>query len=142
MDRKLAKLPLTLANKITRTALRAGAKIVAAQAKTNATSLVGGKLGKNIKKFLTVKAGPRSRSRIRMSVFFKAGYEEAFVRNTKVGKRHFLPAIAEYGFMHTSGRFIEGKHFFRKAFDLTKLKVLKVIGKSMGDGIIKALRRG
>ena len=140
LDRKLAKLPATLANKITRKALRDGSKIVLAKAKLNARSMVGGKLGKTLSKLMTIKAGKRSRTRIRMSAFFKQ--DESLVRLTKNGKRHYLPAIAEYGFKHTSGKVIPGKKFFRKAFDSTKGKMLRVIGKTMGDGIIEALKRG
>lgn len=152
--------------KITRKAIRAGAKIIKKRTKQTAKSMVGGAYGKVLSSFLAVRAGTsRKKETIRVFVGFKKKAKIAkkdvtrenalkYTARKSSGRVTFIPSAIEYGHdivlnMRNQGRnmnVIVGKAkpipFFTRAYDSSKSKARTIIMSTMRTGIIKNLKHG
>ena len=138
LDRKLKALPRKVAKKILRQALRAGAKIILAQAKANAPVATG-----QLKKSLKVRAMKRTR---KGTVGFKV--------QTKAGDfkgDEFYGSFLEYGFRRGkrpgkgaeyTREIVPAQPFMRPAFDSKKDEAVAVISKELSAKIVTAAKSG
>ena len=127
IEQRLRRLPSLVERKVVRQSLRAGAKVVQAQAVSDAPKKTGF-LSRNIK----VRAARRSRGRIGVVVQTDKGFFKGDA---------FYGAFQEMGFhigprrLGDSRRFVEGKHFMKRAFDSTKQRAADVTLESLKVGI-------
>lgn len=137
LERKLRKLPNTVAKKVVRSAVRKGAKPILAAAKANAAGMVGGQMGSLLRRFLTIRAFRRQRRGsygVRVDVNEKG--DEYFIDVSKSGKRNWIPAAIEYG--HDNAPAIP---FMRSAMDRTKEQAIEVTKRELRNGIEQAGKR-
>ena len=138
LERALAVMEAKVAKKITKKAMRAGAKVILRAAKARAPVDTG-----QMKKALTVRA---ARQRKRGEASFNLSFDtkkypdlvttsETFqgVGQARGSKRFFYPAIVEYG---TSTQ--PAKPFMRPVFDSQKAAALRVIMGQFRKGITDA----
>lgn len=101
LDRKLLALETSVAKRLGRKALRAGANLIHAQAKSNAGGMVGGRMGGLIAQHLKIQAFRASRTGIlNVGVVIDKAGNEQFVYLTKrkaPGTRYYIPAAIERG---------------------------------------------
>jgi len=121
LQRKFKTLVGKVQKKIARKAIRAGAKIVLADAKNRAPVLSG-----KLKKSLKVKAIKRSRSTI--GVLVQTGTREKL--NIPEGSKYYYPAAVEYG--HGG---VAAKPFLRPALDTNADRALSTIQRELWNGI-------
>ena len=121
LERKLKTLPTRVRNKVVRTALRDGAKIVQAETKSLAPVQTG-----LLKKSLKVRAMKRKKGRIGINVQMGAGdykgetFYGAFVEyGHKLGKRTngIKRAQKKGAAVGDSRPMVPGQHFMERAFD-------------------------
>ena len=132
LDNKLRNLEAKVGKKISRKAVRDGAKVIRDRAKQNARSLVGGKMGKLLAKYLTIRAWKRKYQKggFGVSVQLSDKANEQFVSISKSGKRSYIPSAIEYGHAYAAPN-----PFMRKAFDEEKNKAANKIISSLKAGI-------
>lgn len=130
---RLKVLPSKMPKKIFKKALRAGAKIVLAEAKKNAPVKTGA-----LRKSLKVRAGRAGKNRVSMLVSTRRGdfkgneFYGAFQEfGWKAGKRKGKHGRA---FAGDKRKKIEGKHYIERAYDSKK--------KAATDAVIAELRAG
>jgi HK97 gp10 family phage protein len=134
LDRMLTALPRTVGKKVTRRAVRAGAKVIAAKAKQNARSIVGGTMGSLIAKALAPRAAKRQkRGEYHINVLIKS--REEFYHTTVAGTTHYIPAAIEYG--HRGAAAIP---WYRKAFETEKDKALRAVIDETRRGVDEAAK--
>jgi HK97 gp10 family phage protein len=127
LQRRLKSLPAKVAGKVTRQALRAGAKIFQAQAASNAP-VRKGLLSRSIK----VRAAKRSRGRVGIVVQTSQGFFKGAT---------FYGAFQEFGWrvgrraLGATRRLVPGKHFIKSAFDSRKAEALQVVTEQLRAGI-------
>lgn len=127
IEAKLHRLPPVVERKLARQSLRAGAKIVQAQAKADAPRKTGF-LASQIK----VRAAQRRRGRIGVVVQTAKGFFKG---------DSFYGAFQEMGFrigprrLGDARRFVDGKHFMQRAFDSTKQRAADTVLESLKLGI-------
>lgn len=166
LEKKLQGLGAKVAGKVVRPALRAGAKVVQAAAKSSAVSVVGGKMGGQIAKAIKVRAnvqGPgRKRKRrrgeytISVAIIPQTGKDE-LVYLTKGsasslethrlvgGYRYFIPSAIEYGhaFPGRGGKGVSGA---KPPKDVAARPFMRPAFDTAGRGAIKIsaeqMRRG
>ena len=129
LERALAVMEAKVAKKITKKAMRAGAKVVLRAAKARAPVDTG-----RMKRALTVRAArKRKRGEASFNVLFNMRKYPELVTKTADDKRFFYPAVVEHG---TSTRPASG--FMRRAWDSKKLEALRVIMAQFRKGITDA----
>ena len=129
LERALDVMEAKVAKKITKRAMREGAKVVLRQAKANAPVDTG-----NMKRSMTVRAAAkRKRGEASFNVMFNTKKYPDLVTTTADGKRYFYPTVVEYG---TSTR--PGNGFMRRAWDSQKAAALRVIMGQFRKGITDA----
>lgn len=127
IERRLKTLPAKVAGKITRQALRAGAKVIQAQAVSDAPRQTG-LLARSIK----VRAAKRKRGRIGILVQTAGGFFKG---------RTYYGAFQEFGWrvgprrLGNKRRQVPGKHFMREAFDSQKVEAAQVVTEQLKAGI-------
>jgi len=121
--KRLESLERKIAGKVLRTALRAGAKVYQAAYQANYPR----RTGRTARK-ITVRAGRRSRKGSSFRVLLRDAAE--LVTTSKKGKRHFPPAVIEYG---TATR--EAIAPGRRAFDEASGKAKQVLADELRAGI-------
>lgn len=136
LERKLKNLPTKVAKKAVRQAVRAGGKPTLAQAKANASALVGGTMGGLIAANLVLRAQRRQRrGSYGVNVMMRPKRDELFVHTSKAGRRTYIPAAIEYG--HGSARPIS---FMRTGWDITKMQAKRIVEQTLWSGIQKAAK--
>lgn len=134
LERRLKALPPRVAGQVSRQALRAGAKIVQAAAVADAPVRKG-----LLKQSIKVRAAKRRRGSV--GVVVQTG--QGFFRGET-----FYGAFQELGFhlgprrLGNLRRFVEGKHFMKRAFDDTREEAAKVTTDQLWAGIRRAATRG
>lgn len=139
LERKLKTLPTRIRNKVVRTALRSGAKLVQAETKQLAPVATG-----LLRKSLKVRAMKRKKGRIGINVQMGAGdykgetFYGAFVEyGHKVGKRPGkLDKAAD------SRGSVAGKHFMDEAFENKAQDAADLIESQLKAGIEAEAARG
>ena len=121
LERAFLMLPAAVAKKAIRQNLRAGAKIVLAQAKENAPVDSG-----DLKRSLKVRAGKRSRNTISIRV---ATGKDWFKGDT------FYGAFVEFGTKR-----MEAQHYVQRAYETTKDKVIAMLKIGITTAIDAAVR--
>ncbi len=138
LEKKLDALERKVGRSISRKAARAGAKVVQAEAKSNARTMVGGNFGRLLARKIVVRT-PRRQRRGSYSLDVQTQPIEKFPEAehvTREGKRYYIPAVIEYG--HGNARAIP---YMRRAWDTTREKALAAIVKALRTGIEQATRR-
>lgn len=128
----LNKFEKKVAKKIVRQAVRAAWKPLLDRAKTNARSVVGGKMGSLIASKMQLRAFRRQRrGQYGMMVRIRPGVDE-FVHASKSGNRAYIPSAIEYGhaFPYRGGKGatkdVAAMPFMRPALDVTLPKAPKI----------------
>lgn len=134
LDRMLTALPQKVGKKVTRSAVRAGAKVIAAKAKQNARTIIGGHMGGLIAKALTPRAAKKQRrGEYRMNVLIRDNPE--FRETSADGVEHYIPAAIEYG--HSK---VAAIPFYRKAFEAEKERALQAVIEETKRGVEEAAK--
>lgn len=121
--RRLQSIERKIAGKVLRTALRAGAKVYQQAYQANYPR----RSGRTARK-ITVRAGRRSRKGPSFRVLFRDADE--LVTTSKKGRRHFPPAVIEYG---TATR--EAIAPGRRAFDEASGRAQQLVADELRTGI-------
>lgn len=138
LERKLKTLPTRVRNKVVRTALREGAKIVQHATKELAPVRTG-----LLKKSIKVRAAKRKRGRIAINVQMGAGdykgetFYGAFIEyGHRLGKRTngIKRAQKKKQAINDPRPFIEGQHFMETAFNNTSATAARTIEQSIKRG--------
>lgn len=116
--KKLARLPKKVANKVTRQAIRAGLKPIAAAAKSNAPSRSG-----KLKRAVKVKAGKRKKNRISL--------------NAQIGEGSFKGETFYGGFVNFGTSRQEANDFMGRAFEEKGQEGSAIIQRELRDGIVR-----
>ncbi len=131
LERKLKALEAKTAKKIVRKAVRAGAKPVLQAAKANAANMVGGTMGRLIKKNIKIRAFRKQRrGSFGVGIQTAPDVPEFIHINKGDGKRQYIPAAIEYG--HDN---VPAIPFMRKAADEKLKGSAKIIGREIAAGI-------
>lgn len=125
LDRQLRKLPGPMAKKALRKGLRAGAKIIQAEAKVRVPKVTGA-----LRKSIRVRAARKRRGTVGVTVT-TGQKDNAFVGDTYYG------GMVEFGTSRMTAR-----PFMQPAFDAKKQQALDVIRRVTGVEIEKAAARG
>ena len=140
VERKLNNLEKKVSRKIVKKALKETAKKdVLMKYKTNAKSMIGGKLGKLIAKNIKlrpqkdVKRVKKGNAFLIVDITKKAN--ETFVVTSKSGKRNYIPNAIEFG--HGN---VKPVTFGRNTYNETKSAAVKNIGKRIWAGIKAELK--
>ena len=145
LERRLLALERKTARKIVRSAGTAGANIILRQAKANATSMVGGNMGRIMKAALQSRAARKQkRGSYRRIIQFKA--DPALKHRTKEGKEHYIPFAIEYGHAAPGdaggAKIVSPIPFLRSAFDQVRRKVEQIVEEKIKAGIERVARGG
>ncbi len=127
LGKKFDTLEIKLRRKFLRQGLRAGAKIIMRQARSNAPV---GKRGR-LKRFWKIRSLKRKVGRIGVYITV-GGSDELQIKRTK--SPGFYPLSVEYG---TKNRGIPPNPFFRKAFKSKHKEATRAIGKKIGRSLAK-----
>ena len=143
LERKLNKMEKKEGKAVVRKGVRDATKEESlAQAKSNASTMVGGTMGQMLAKSLTLRHESKKR-RVRgawgVDIKFSKAYNKRFVHIAKRdGRRTYIPYAIEYG--HGVHPDQAGIPFLRSAWDSSKYATAKSIPKKIWDGI-KAIAR-
>ena len=136
LERKLSMLPINVAKKHVRTAVREGAKIIQAEEHAMAMSMVGGEMGGMIANALKVRAArTKRRGSYGVNVIIDPNKNDVFVDVSKSGVRNYIPAAIEYGHITASGGRVAAIPFGRTAFDNKKTSASAAIERDLLRGI-------
>ena len=126
LGKALRELPKKVEGKILRTAMRNGTKLVAAATKAAAPVDTG-----LLQRSFAVRALKRKKGRVGNRITIKN--VDKIVTVSKEGKRHFYPAVIEYGTKNRPAR-----PFMRPAFESSAQAAENQIANELGDGITRA----
>ena len=134
LDNKLQRLGSKVVKKHLTKALRAGAKLILADARSRVPVLSG-----KLKRSLAVRIGKKRRGVHEKTITVRpdSKKEPDLVTFGKDGKRYFYPAAVEYG---TRKR--KAKPFMRPAFDSQKQKAVKAIMAQLLKGVEEEATKG
>lgn len=128
LQKELRELPKKVEGQILRKVMRTATKTVAAHVAGTAPVDTG-----LLARSITTRALKRKKGRVGFRVAIKN--VNKIVTVTKEGKRHFYPAVLEYGTSKQAAH-----PFIRPAFEATVDPVTKQIGEELGDRITKAAK--
>ena len=148
LDKKLNNLEKKVGKKIVRTATREAAKVTLKQVKSNAGTMVGGKMGALLAKFAKVIVFKHQRRgsygvqigmkpNVQQFDYWPVGASSNLSNRKSTGKKSYIPAAIEHG--HGNARPIP---YIRRAWESTKAKAVKVMGISLAEGIEREAMRG
>ena len=147
IEAKLRALPIKVAKKTVRQAVRAGANVILPKVKDNARTLVGGSMGSVMVKNLLVRAFKKQRrGSYGLSVRYKSGIEE-LIHITADGVRYYVPAALEFGHARPGAggsrvKDVPARPVIRNAFETTKEKAVKVVETGLARGVERAVIEG
>lgn len=140
LERALGELPKKIARTVVRKAVRKGAKIMAAEAKSNARRNVGGSMGKLIARRIGVSAATRQRPGS-YTMYMDVKADEEFVHVSKDGNRSWIPNAIEYGHIARGGGFVPPNPYLRPAFDSKKGEAISIMTREIRDGVVREADR-
>jgi len=117
LQRKLEQIEPKLQRKVIRQAVRATGKVVLPEAQANAISMVGGDMGKLLKRHLglrTYKKHRRGTYAMRIAISPEAN--DQLVHVSRWTGRSYIPAAIEYGHEAPDGSHVPAIPFMRKAY--------------------------
>ena len=140
-DAKLARLDNKVARDIVKAATRSAAKVSLKQVKSNAKSMVGGKMGALLAKHSVIRVFKHQRRgsygvQIGMKPnvpefdYWPVGASSALTTKKATGKKSYIPAALEYG--HDNARPIP---YIRAAWAVTKKQAVRRMGIELKQGI-------
>ena len=136
LERKLLALERKTAKKIVRSAVRKGSKVIVAAAKANAVSMVGGQMGRLLKRNIVVRAFKRQRKgSFGVRAILRSGVRE-FIYISKKGVKTYIPSAIEYG--HDN---VAAIPFMRNASDTHGEKARQVAISEMKRGLEQDARK-
>ena len=155
LEKKMLDLEKKVSKKINRQAVRAGIKTILAPAKANASSFVGGDMGKLISRSLQIAVGKVKRpSQYYLQVRHNPKYNDRFVSyargassslSTKktTGQRYYIPSAIEYGHIKRGGGgMVAPISYLRSAFDANTERAKTRLRRTLFLGIERAWRVG
>lgn len=139
LERKLKALDAKVKRKLVRTAVKAGARVILAQATANAMSMVDGEMGALLAKNLKIHVfRKQKRGSYGVSVWTKPGVM-GFIWITQDGTQEYIPAAIEFGhyggWQQESPSFVPAIPFIRTAFDTKRRAAERTIGRVLGFGL-------
>lgn len=134
LERKFKSLIKKTQTKVVRKAVRAGANVVLAEAKKNASGMVGGEMGALLARKLQLhvfkKQKPRSYG---IATWLKSG-ELDFLWVTQDSTTEYIPAAIEFGHngpaLSGGGRFVAAIPFMRTAIESKKSAAIKAVART------------
>jgi hypothetical protein len=153
--RNMDKIGAKLTTSVMRKALRAGSREYIAEAKKNASTMIGGSVSRRgkhkignmarlISKSLAVRvAKKRKRGVISINALFKD--TGGMIYKSKKGKRSFIPAAIEYGHRGPGGKggqVAKPIPFMRRAFSTKKYEMRDNIVRYLHKEIFKLTKKG
>ncbi|KKN41059.1 hypothetical protein LCGC14_0727090 [marine sediment metagenome] len=158
LEAKLIALGRKVGQKIAKTAVRNGSKIILASAKGNAKSMVGGTMGGHINRALQLRVGKAKRKgqffiRVQHNpkfndvlVSYARGASSSLATRKTSGRRHYIPNAIEYGhaFPGQSGgaKSVAAIPYLRTAFDRNVRNAERTIRRTLFSDIERAWRVG
>jgi len=130
LDLALKNLSARLSRKVILNALRAGGREIIKDARRRAPKKTG-----TLRKSISQKAAPRSHQpgSTVLQIYTKKG------KNQKYDA--WYSHLVEFGWTDRAGGHHAGRPFLRPAVDALKAKVIAIIGRRIGDNIIKGAER-
>jgi len=138
LERKLMTMPSIVAKKVVRKSVRKGAKIIHAETKSTALSMVGGEMGRKIASAIVIKTAPRAQQRpgsYSITTQVNPNKSDQFVDVSKSGVRNYIPAAIEYGHIKANGGHVPAIAFARTAFGNKERTARQVIEADICRGI-------
>ena len=146
LNRKLVGLEVKLAKKIVRTATRKATKPILTQVKSNAKSMIGGRMGALIAKNAKIIVFKHQRKGsyglqigmkpgVQQFDYWPKGASSNLTNRKSSGKKSYIPAAIEFG--HDNAKPIP---YIRRAWDAKKKLAVRILGRELKQGIEKAVR--
>ena len=141
LNRKLLSLEKKVGKGIVRKSVREGAKLPLEKEKSNAKTMIGGKMGSLISKYAKIQVFKHQRKgsygvQIGMKPnvpefdYWPVGASSNLTTRKTTGKKSYIPAALEYG--HDNARPIP---FIRQAYNTTKTATVNKLGNELKQGI-------
>ena len=136
LERKMSMLPIKVAKKHVRKAVREGAKIIQTEVKAKANSMVGGEMGGMIAGAIVVRAARKQRrGSYAVNSMIDPKKADVFIDVSKSGTRNYIPSAIEYGHITASGGRVAAISFGRTAFESKKARAAQTIESRLLRGI-------
>ena len=142
LDKLLGQLPKKVGRKVVNKAIKKAARPMMKEQKSNAVSMVGGKMGKALRRFIGLRQQKKRKPGdfgfnilIRKQgnpffVYYPKGSSSSLATRKTTGRRTYIPAAIEYG--HGTAKPIP---FMRKAYHKLKRSAIKMLHRELWAGI-------